>query len=53
MYAIDKHFNEIRVREVHYRNQAIKVYENRQGVIRQLGYNSKNDEPVEVYKVPK
>lgn len=40
---IEKHFANIRVREVHYRNQPIKVLSTKDSIVYQLGYNAKND----------
>jgi hypothetical protein len=53
LFVIEKHFANIRVREVHYRNQPIKVLLTKDSIVHQLGFNTKNDEPLEVVKVPR
>ena len=52
--ALEKTFNERRVRNVHYRKQAIKVlkvYDT--GIIKEIAYCADKDFPVENYKIPK
>lgn len=51
LFVIEKHYSNVRVREVHYRNQPVKVLFTKDSIVHQLGYNAKNDEPLEVIKV--
>ena len=53
-FAIEKEYYDIRVRDVHYRNQQIKLLrEEKNGVIHQIGFCIEKDFAVEVLKIPK
>lgn len=53
-FSLEKEFHSIRVRDVQYRNQAIKILqESDDGIIHQIGYCVDKDFPVEVIKIPK
>jgi len=52
--ALEKEFNQKKVRSVHYRKQAVKVlkvYET--GIIKEIAYCSDKDFPVENFKIPR
>jgi hypothetical protein len=51
---MEKEYFDIRVRDAHYRNQPIKVLrEEKNGVIRQIGFCVEKDFAIEVVKVPR
>ena len=53
-FSIEKEYFSIRVRDVHYRNQQIKILkESDDNVIHQIGYCVLKDFPLEVIKIPK
>ncbi|EAS03950.2 hypothetical protein TTHERM_00456880 (macronuclear) [Tetrahymena thermophila SB210] len=53
-YSIGKEYHQNRTRDVHYRNQPIKVIKTfANGIVRQIGYDIDQDFPVEVVKIPK
>ena len=50
---IEKEFHRQRVRDVHYRNQLVKILKsNKNGSIIELGYCSDRDCPIEIVKIP-
>ena len=52
--SIEKEFNNRRVRQVHYRNQAVKIlreYDN--GIVKELAYCADKDFPLILVKIPK
>lgn len=53
--ALEKEFQQRRVRGVHYRKQAIKVLkvDEETGIVKEIAYCADKDFPVENYKIPK